>query len=84
LAAQRWIAVHAPLTAYYDPLVPEHATLSREVQFNVTGQIVFSIGGIALALVLWFVILRKAYLWLRACRRRRRDPEEPIPSARVV
>ena len=82
LEAQRWVAAHTPLVAYYDPLLPGHSTLSRDVEYNVTAETVLSIAGLVLALVLWFLIVRKAYLWVRE--RRRRKPDEPIPGARVV
>lgn len=82
---ERWLAQHQPLSAYYDPLVPAHATLARDIDYQVGSDIVFSIGGIAIALGLWFAIVRKVYLRLRAWREaRRRPPDEPIPSARVV
>jgi hypothetical protein len=82
LDGRRWVAAHEPLTAYYDPLVPAHSTLSRQVSYEVTSQIAFSIAGLAIAAGLWFVVLRKLYL--RVLRWRRKPPDEPIPAARVV
>jgi hypothetical protein len=85
-AGERWLATHAPLTAYYDPLGPAHATLSRSIEYSVTGQIALSIIGLVIGLCLWFAILRKIYLRVQRWReaRKRPPPDEPIPSARVV